>query len=76
MSPGSPQPMIVMKVGVSRAMRSSGDIDEDSVRMYSWQFCIWSARRFCDHWEVSTYATEEVADEDNQLAGRRVRGVI
>ncbi len=39
MSSGRPQPMTVMKVGVGNLRRSSGLIDEDRVRRYSWQFC-------------------------------------
>jgi hypothetical protein len=38
MSSGRPQPMTVMKVGVGSERRSSGVMDEASVRRYSWQF--------------------------------------
>lgn len=36
---GEPWPTIAMKVGVGRARRESGVIEEVRVRMYSWQFC-------------------------------------
>lgn len=37
--PGEPCPTIAMKVGVGRARRESGVMEEVRVRMYSWQFC-------------------------------------
>lgn len=44
MRSGWPQPITVMKVGVGSARRSSGVMEDDSVRRYSWQFCDMSAQ--------------------------------
>lgn len=35
---GAPQPITVMKVGVGRARRDSGEMVEERVRRKSWQF--------------------------------------
>ena len=67
-SSGRPQPMTIMEVGVGRARRSSGVMEEERVRRYSWQF--WRVSMECCRVCGMTYSTEEVPDEDDQLPRR------
>jgi hypothetical protein len=38
-SSGLPHPITMIEVGVGSVRRSSGLMDEERVRRYSWQFC-------------------------------------
>lgn len=62
--------MTVMEVGVGRARRLSGVIEEASVRRYSWQFWAGLVCYYVYCVDGTTNSAEEVSDEDDQLARR------
>jgi hypothetical protein len=69
--------MTVMKVGVGRARSASGEMDDERVRRYSWQFCDLSVWRVCAGRGLEgTHTAEEVANEDDQLARRNSRRLV